>query len=144
MPPSTRPFRFMFFLPRSTNDSVHADARIFRTNCFRRCDMSSEETWKKSREAREDSPHITLILQPHRLQIFLNARIPLPTGLEQLNGIAVGIFYLYLLATGTNFHFVPEMKSRFFHALDLCGQIVYPKHDAIPTSGFLLPTIRHL
>src|SRR5262249_8003863 len=75
---------------------------------------------------------------------FLERGIPLPSGLEQLNWIAVGIFYLYLLATGTNFHFVPEMKSRFFHCLDLCGQIVYPKHDAIPTSGFLLPTIRHL
>ena len=61
MPRSTRPFRFMFFLPRSMNDSVRADARIFRTNCFRRCDMSSEGMWRKSREPREDWPRIRLI-----------------------------------------------------------------------------------
>jgi hypothetical protein len=98
--------------------------------------------WRKSREPREDWPRIRLIppisihepaqsgdlafkkIFPALLTKppdFLNARVPLLSGLEQLNGIAVGIFYLYLLATGTNFHFVPEMKSRFFHRLDLCG-----------------------
>jgi len=64
---------------------------------------------------------VTGIRIQHSILAALNVRIPLPGGLEQLNGIAVGIFYLYLLATGTNFHFVPETKSRFFHRLDLCG-----------------------
>src|SRR5215467_13571564 len=32
------------------DEAVRANARIFRTNCFRRCDMSSEDTWRKSRD----------------------------------------------------------------------------------------------
>src|SRR5262249_33647196 len=45
-----RPCPFPFFLPRSMNDSVRVDDRIFRTNCSRQCDTSSGGMWRKLRK----------------------------------------------------------------------------------------------
>jgi hypothetical protein len=63
--------------------------------------------------------------------------------LEQLDGIAIGILDLDLLAARTGLHVVPDVEAGLLQGLDECWQIRHPKHDTIPSAGFLLLTVRH-
>ena len=67
----------------------------------------------------------------------------LSRGLEQLDGIAIGIFDLDLLAARPRLHVVPKMETGSLQRLDERWKIVDPKHDAVPSAGFLRLTVRH-
>ena len=63
--------------------------------------------------------------------------------LEQLDGVAVGILDLDLLAARSRLHVVPKMEAGLLQGLDERRKIVDPKHDAVPSAGFLLLAVRH-
>src|SRR4029077_10088339 len=44
--PSTKAYRYRYSLRRCTSGSVHAAMRIFKTNCSRRCGLSSADIRK--------------------------------------------------------------------------------------------------
>ena len=62
--------------------------------------------------------------------------------LEQLDRIPIGILNLDLLAARTRFHVIPKMKVGGFQGLDERAKISDPKHDTVPTAGFLRLTVR--
>src|SRR5688572_24320557 len=63
--------------------------------------------------------------------------------LEQLDGIAVGILDLNLLAARTSLHVVSKIQASFLQGIDEPGKIADPKHDTIPSARFLLLAVRH-
>ena len=73
----------------------------------------------------------------------LSGNGPLPRRLEQLDRIPVGILDLDLPTARPGLHVVSEMEARFFQYLDERGEILDPKHDAVPSAGFLPLPIRH-
>src|SRR5690242_12395085 len=64
-------------------------------------------------------------------------------GLEQLSGVAVRVFELNLPARRTRFHFIPKPQARLLQRFDPRRKIGYPKHDPVPSPGFLTMTVRH-
>jgi hypothetical protein len=67
----------------------------------------------------------------------------LPSRLEQLDRIAVGIFDLCLLAAWTNLDLIAEMNSRIREHLNERREILDLQNHAIPPARFLLPPVRH-
>jgi hypothetical protein len=70
-------------------------------------------------------------------------RAALSRRLEQLDGISVWILDLDLPAARPGLHVVAKMEARLFQRLGEPGQIPDPKHDTIPSAGFLLLSVRH-
>jgi len=69
--------------------------------------------------------------------------VELPSRLEQLDRIAIGILDLYLLAAWTNFHLIAEVNPRIRERLDERRKIRYPQDHPIPSARFLLPPVGH-
>jgi hypothetical protein len=67
----------------------------------------------------------------------------LSTRFEQLNGIAIGVFQLNLLAAWTDLHFIPKMEASFLQCLYLRRKVSHLKDYSIPSTRFLVTTIRH-
>src|SRR5262245_12623818 len=63
--------------------------------------------------------------------------------LEQLNRIAVGIFDLNLLPTGTDFHFISKTHACAFQISNARRQILHLKHHSGPSARLLLTAIGH-
>src|SRR5688500_2216282 len=79
---------------------------------------------------------------PPRFVIASVASVPLSSGLEELDGIAVGIFDLDLFAPGTALHLVPKAMSGFFQRLNERREIADPQHDPVRSARLLLLTVR--
>jgi len=65
------------------------------------------------------------------------------SGLEQLEGIPIGIEQLDLLAARSDFHLISKLKPLRFQLLDARWKIGDTKHHAIPSSCFLTVAVRH-
>jgi hypothetical protein len=57
--------------------------------------------------------------------------------------ISVGIFYLDLSATGTNFYLITKFHPRILQRLDLGGQIHHSQDRSIPSARLLGFATRH-
>src|SRR5262245_20978227 len=67
----------------------------------------------------------------------------LPSRLEQLHRVAVGVFELDLLAAGTLLDLVPEAKAGLLHRLDSCRQVIHFEDDPVPPARLLLAAVGH-
>src|SRR5262245_45660583 len=65
----------------------------------------------------------------------------LPSRLEDLHRVAVGVFELDLLAAGTLFDLVPEAKARLLQLRDAGRQIIDFKDDPVPPPRLLLAAV---
>ena len=63
--------------------------------------------------------------------------------LEQLDGVAVGVFQLNLLAGRTSFHFIPKMEACFLEGFNSARKVSHPQDHSVPATGLLVTTIRH-
>ncbi|MEX2273101.1 MAG: hypothetical protein WD690_16640 [Vicinamibacterales bacterium] len=68
---------------------------------------------------------------------------PLSRRLKQLDRIAVWILDLDLFAARTRLDVIPKTDVGSLQGLDERWKMVDPKHDTIPSAGFLLVAIRH-
>src|SRR5215468_1153579 len=63
--------------------------------------------------------------------------------LEQLDGVAVGVFQLDLLAAGTLLDLVPEAETGLLQRLDAGRQVIDFEDDPVPPARLLLAAIGH-